>query len=421
MNKRVIFLMLFLFLMPLISSVEISSNSEFSQGETFLAKISGNFFESPVKENILFYREYERVPVIVYLQEINEEFYVYGQLFGKQPGNYSMRIENVRYYNVNEIVDDDLRQNFTITENQSDFFIDPGFISANSDFSFTLQNLRNYEIRVSSKLMEESESSGGFFDSLFGGSSEETNLSSVNLKSGEQKKMNFNYENLSQGLNTIELSTENTIYNIPVFIFGPKASSGVQLEFKQAILNVTLPTSSNITKIVVISNKGESLKNVTVSVSDSLKPYVQIKNEKIDLNGSSEEDIEIVFTSGNEEIIIEGTLEAEAEEIFIDLPVFLNFVKDYVPPANGGGTLCSDLLGNLCTEGQECQGKLEFTSDGNCCIGSCVDKPKKNPYGIIIGWMLIVLVIAYALWFYLKKYRKVGKITDILKIATGKK
>lgn len=425
MNKKIVFLVLILFFLPLVSAVEVNLKSNFSQGETFIAKISGNFFDPISQEDLIFHRNHVRVPIPPFVTKIDDDFYIYAQLFGKQPGNYSLTIENLKYYQVNEIIEEDLVTNFVITEDLSDFLIDPGFILTEDDFSIEFQNLRNEKITILSKLVNGSEKSEGFFDSLFGGLNEES-LVSTTLKSGEKKQVNFEISNFNEGLNNLEFSTENTVYSIPVYFFTGSdigITSDLKLKFEPSELNISFSTDSNLTRIVYLFNRGEDkIENISISLSDNLKSYAQLLTEKIDeLDKNSSAKIEVIFTSGSEDKVVEGQIKATSGDLFSNIAVSLNLIKDYIPPENGKVASCLEFGGNLCTEGQECEGDLEYASDGNCCIGTCKDEIKRSSSGKIIGWGLIILVVGYLLWFYLKKYRKVGSVVDILKIAKGKK
>ncbi len=424
MNKKIIFLLSIFFLLPLVSAVEIDMKSNLTQGETLLARVSGNFFEPIIKEDITFHRDHVRVPMIFSLGKIDNDFYIYAQLYGKQSGNYSMTIENVKYYQVNEILEEDLVKSFMISENFSDFSITPGFVSTNEDFFIEVQNLRNEEITVSSGFANEPEASGGFFANLFR-ESEIDSLSSITLKSGEKKKMNFGIEIFSQGLNSLELKTENTFYKIPIFVSEEKQIVTSDLEFSldPSNLNISLSPNSNETRIINIFNNGnESITDISLSLSDSLKPYAVLLTETIDeIDKNSSEKIEITFTAQDEEELVEGQINVESASLSLDVEVFLSILEDYVPPEEGRVALCEELEGNLCSEGQTCKGQLELTSDGNCCIGSCQDKVSRSSSGIIFGWILIICVLGYGIWFYLKKYKKVESISNILKIAFGKK
>ena len=75
----------------LVLAVEIEftkGSSNFSQGETLIAKISGNFLQDVTSDNIFFYRTRVRIPMVYELKEVNGDFYVYALLTGKTEGDY---------------------------------------------------------------------------------------------------------------------------------------------------------------------------------------------------------------------------------------------------------------------------------------------------------------------------------------------
>ena len=80
--KKVLLLMSILLIFPLISAVQINMNSNFSQGQTLIAQVAGNFINQIQKQNILLYNNYERVSFIPTVQKIGDDFYIYGQLLG---------------------------------------------------------------------------------------------------------------------------------------------------------------------------------------------------------------------------------------------------------------------------------------------------------------------------------------------------
>jgi len=92
--KLKIFLILLL-LLPLLSAVQIDINSEYAQAETLIAKISGNFQDALLKENIVFYRGHVRVPMVTHLTKIQNDYHIYTQL-PERNDNYSISIEGVR-------------------------------------------------------------------------------------------------------------------------------------------------------------------------------------------------------------------------------------------------------------------------------------------------------------------------------------
>ncbi len=84
MKKLVIILIL---LIPLISSLEFEMKTEFDQGETLLAVVSGNFLDQITEDNVFFYKAHVRTPMVYDVGKINEDFYIYAMLTEKEQGN----------------------------------------------------------------------------------------------------------------------------------------------------------------------------------------------------------------------------------------------------------------------------------------------------------------------------------------------
>ncbi|MFH1325481.1 MAG: hypothetical protein ABIH49_01770 [archaeon] len=423
MKIKFLLLFAFLFLLPLISAVEFDIKTNFSQGETLIAKISGNFFESIAKEDILFYRGHVRTSVEPFIKRIDNDFYIYASLLGKNPGNYSIVIKNAKYFQIGEFVEEDLQEDFIITDSVAEFSITPGFVATDKDFFLEVQNLRDNEIEIGYAIANES-SEEGFFSSLFGNNGNENTIS---LDSGEIKKINFQASNFTPlEISFIELNSGNTSYSIPVYITSQQISededAGKNLVFETSVFNVSLSTNSDTSRIVFLKNTGtEKIENINLSLSNSLIPYVNLSVYKIDEIGANEsEKIEITFSSDAQEKNTEGQITAKTSDVYAYLAVFLNFVEGYQPvnETNDENELisnCAELGGKICTENQKCSGDIEYAGDGICCLAECT-QTKNNPAGKIIGWSMIVAILLLALWFYLKKYKKVERKTNILNI-----
>ena len=126
--KKFLFLISILFLIPLISAVEINMKDTFSQSETLTVKILGNFYESISDKNIVFYKGHVRTSIVPTVGKIDDKFYVYAQLLDKESNNYSLVIEGAKYFEGSQIIEEDIAKNFSISENKADFSIDKGFI-----------------------------------------------------------------------------------------------------------------------------------------------------------------------------------------------------------------------------------------------------------------------------------------------------
>jgi len=216
MKRTILILFIFLLLIiPIISAVEVDMKIEFSQGETLMAEISGNFLKQVEKENIFFYREHVKIPLDYDLAKIDDKYYVYAQLGDKEPKNYSLRIENIKYMQGVDIVEEDIIKNFVITDDLADFKVNPGFIIADEPFVIEVQNLRDFKIEID--INENKTSTGGsLLESLFGGLQESEG--DIELFSGEIRNLEFDLGN-ETSFSFIELSTENITYEIPVYIF----------------------------------------------------------------------------------------------------------------------------------------------------------------------------------------------------------
>jgi hypothetical protein len=73
------------------------------------------------------------------------------------------------------------------------------------------------------------------------------------------------------------------------------------------------------------------------------------------------------------------------------------------------------LEGAICSSDQKCSGEIEYLNEGICCIGSCKNVEESSA-GKIIGWLMLLIFVVFIIWFYLKKYKKVEGIDDLMRI-----
>lgn len=439
MKGKIIIILLLLLILPLASAVEFDMKSNFSQGETLMAKLSGNFLKQPFKEDVKFYRGHVEVPIEANIAKINDEFYIYA-ILPENEANYSIVIENVKYYKGSLISEENLVKNFSITGEVADFSVNPGFVISKDDFFVKVQNLQDYklDIQIKTKLLGDStvNESKGFFASLFGDNSVVTNEggeSSVTLKSGEIEKINFKLESIeSPVLKIIILSSGNTKYEIPVSIFLNESKQKVKdrdFEFEPSELNFSMTTNSNFTKIIYLSNKGgDDLKNISLEVSDSLKPYVSILPDNLDdLKKDQQAKIELKFEADNEEKIIQGSIKAKEssgnEDIYAYVAVNISFVEEFISSGQEVITkstkTCQEMEGVICIEKQECNGEIKDAKDDKCCIGTCEVKVQSST-GKIIGWLIIIGIVCFLIWFFKFKYRGAKRDINLFKIRKRK-
>lgn len=433
--------LIILLLLPVVSAIEFDMKTTFDQGETLMAKISGNFITPILKENIEFYRGHVRIPMNYDLARINDDFYIYASLLGKTQNNYSIVIKDAAYMQGAQIIEDEITKDFVITNSTADFLIDLGFAIASDSFSIKVQNLQDttltIQIRTKSAVDEED-----FFASLFGsGISGDTGSYSVTLKSGEVKTLDFNINNVtSSALKILELSTTNLNYNIPIYVLKtiiPDDKKVMSLKFDPAQLNISVVTNSNKIQIIHLYNTGETiLENISLSVSDSLEPYVLFPiNEIKELAINSSVKIELYVFSGEEEIV-EGNMKArvlgESGSFYTYASIILNFLPDYIPLEEESEEqqlidliqktkTCEELMGKICVLGkEECSGQTISAKDDLCCMDKC-EEIKKSSKGKIIGWGIVGFLIVFLVWFFKTQYRGAKKEINLFKIAKGRR
>ena len=417
MNKKIIaiIILLMIFVFPTISAVEIDMKSEFDSGETLIASVSGNFLDKITKENIFFYQDHVRIPLSYDVKEINEDFYIYALLLEKGIGNYSIIIKNVRYMEGTQIIEEEIRKNFTITDEIADFSVNPGCLITSNNFFLEVQNLKNERITVSIKTPKTLNSD-----------------SSIELKSGDLKKINFYLNTEESSFDEIELNSGDISYSIPFFLYFPEKIEELKIidfSFEPGSADVSLATDSSTKRIIYLKNSGKEIENLSLFVSSSLEPYVEISPLKIeDFSTDEAIKIEISIASGTEEKIIEGKIYAEAEDFETFFTLNISFIKNYIPEIKEEDeeiedetilTTCSELEGVVCAQGEKCTGDSLPTKEGICCFATCESPPKSNT-GKIIGWSLVGIVIIFLVWFF-KKYKRVRPKIDLLKIGKGKR
>lgn len=433
MKKVVIIFFLLILSFQLVSAIEIDIlkiNATLSSGETLIAKVSANFIQPITKENVFFYQgpvldanfqvslEYDVI-------KIGDDFYIYAVLLDKTEGNYSVAIENARYMKGADISEERIIGNFSIDSQTADFYIKPGVISTSENFFIETQNLNENDITIN--INTETNTSGArqiFIDNA--------KTSSVSLKSGEIKKINFEFGVGNAGLRTIELKTENLVYEVPVY--APSGSEGAGGEtgseasafsFEPSELNLSFPINSVTKKIVYLYNSGnKNITNISLSFSDSVSPFANLSQTFIEsINANSYTSVELSFLSPVE-ANAEGELNAQIGNAIISSSVYLQFIANYTPSNEtqySSAKTCAELNGNLFErETEKCDKEPIKAKDNWCCLGT-VEKIKKDNTGKIIAGILIAVVIIGLVWFYFAKFRRTKKPINFLKAAQPKK
>jgi len=441
----VMFLML-IFVFQFVSAVQVEMKESFDQGETLIAKVSGNFLDLITEDNVFLYRRHVRVPMVFDIFQIEGDYYIYA-LLDKSSENYSLVLEGVRYMVGIDESEEDVYTNFTISEETAYFSVNPGVIFIDKDFYLEVQNLQEVPVEIdysvsggslNNEVVDSEEE--GFFGSLFGNDDDDEfveeevndNQGSIELKSGEKRKIEFDYGKMNFDVfQNIILSSGNTNYEIPAYIFGepPKDEKVFSLDFYPSSLEVLIPEDTEFVEIIDLTNEGDfDIYNISLSISESLESYffVSIKEiEVLEVNETIE--IEIKFLSEDEFGFYYGELVAESENVSIKMDLSLEIGADAIEVSgrDDSGSLletCAEKEGVICDYSKEkcVDGEIETLRDGNCCYGKC----EKEDSGLrlkIIGWGIVGLVVLFVIWFFLSKFRNVRRGFNLLNVARGRK
>ncbi len=422
-------IILTLLLTTLVSAINFEMKDTFDQEEILTAKLSGDFIDPPLQQNIYFYRGHVRIAISPSIAKINDDYYLFAPLSGKTAGNYSVVIEDVSYKKASKTIEEDLIKNFTITENIVDFILDKGFVDTKSDFYIELENLLDEDLNLIMNITTVSGSEEGIT------SYAEDSDHELIINPGSEK-IDFKVDIKEPTTKLIQFTSENTSYIIPVSLFIDEQSEASKLfsfKIEPPELDLTMNITSQLKKLIYIYNTGTgTLTDIKLRLSDSLKPYVTISEYTFgQIRPENNAHLNMtLLSSGTDGKVISGELFVETEQGLADsMKIVVETKKGYVPspeelaPQLSTDETCEGVGGKICDKDtEECTSQEFPARNGICCSGgACKTLPGKSPLGKILGWSLLVIIILVGVWFFLKKYKKVKKPIDLLKIAQGKK
>ena len=419
--KRGIILILILLTINVASALTLNMNSEFSQGETLFAVLNGDISNTLTSNNIQFYRGHVKVPVDISFLKDEDSYYITGQLIGKQPGNYSIELTGLTYYELQQLKNTTITQNFTITEDIADFLVRPATLSVEDNFEITVENLKSSSITIQIESPFES-------------------IESVDVSSGKSKTIEFDIESINEtGVYFINLSSENTHYDIPVYFVKVNESKNIRLEREPEEFQVGMSSnvSYNYSRIIRLFNKGDVMfENISLNLSEDLQDYAEISTYFIDeLDKDDNVSFGVFFYPGDIPEVIYGeiNIQIDSPDLNYTIPVMLNISESYIPLdsdsevdlTNGSSDIvliksCAQLGGIVCTSTQTCGGTIKTSREGNCCIGTCKEDTSSSSTSKIIGWILIIAIVGFGIWFYFKKYKGTAPSINLLKEARPK-
>lgn len=397
MEKKGIFFLLFLLLLfPLTSAVSFDMKANYSQGETLIAKISGNFLQPVQTSDVYFYRDvYLRIPMQYDVAKLGNDYYLYAQLSDKIPGNYSIVIKNVQHTEFTNTTNADILQNFSITSDRADFSVTPGFISPSANFSVTVQNLKDSSISVAVLV--------------------NTQGNQFSIPASQTKQIPFSFSSFQNQLSIIEFSEGNTKYDVPVFVSlaqGGGTSQQKGFAFEPGLMTLSIGTAQTSTRTIYLKNIGqETLNNIALSVSDSLKNYIILSTTSVtELKNGSSVPITFSISSQDSAMQLSGDIIASISSMSLlaDFQISLNYLENYTSPANQSQIVetCASINGKKCdsSKNEVCQGFTADSNEGICCVGECAVQGGGSGSTVVV--VIIVIVLVAIVFFLIRKARK---------------
>jgi hypothetical protein len=144
MLKRGKLFRVFLFLLfgilfgTLVNAAQVYINSDnFYSGETFIAKISGNFTKEIKQSNIYFLKDDLEVSVPFYLLRLSQQEYLVYVNLPANAGNYKFAVKDILYYEFGALTGQDLEHEFILKEAVSSYYLS----LEKKSFSDSIENL----------------------------------------------------------------------------------------------------------------------------------------------------------------------------------------------------------------------------------------------------------------------------------------
>ena len=137
--KKLFILLSALILIPGIFAISTNLKTNYSPRETMIVRIDGNFLNPITPENVFFYSGRQLVALEYDVAKIDDSFYIYAILPSIER-NYTLVIKNAHYFELGKERKEELRYNFSVSGNISEFTIKPGFVIASTDFPITVES-----------------------------------------------------------------------------------------------------------------------------------------------------------------------------------------------------------------------------------------------------------------------------------------
>lgn len=394
MKKIGIFIvLLLLFVIPFTSAISTTLRDSYDKKETIIAEIKGNIL-SPINfGDIEFKRRNVGVPLDYGVENIEDKHFVWA-VAPDNNGTYTLNVNNIEttVNGVNQIIN--YTQNFTVSENLTEYSVTPGVINTKKNFIVEITSYLDSDNVVHVNFPHEND---------------------ITVKPG---KNSFTFsidsvkETLFAGINIgkydvplyVPIENKNVFYRQSGIYFEPTNIKRSIVVGDRPIYIVTIRNPENRSYQNVVFNYDKKL----FYISDD-KPFSIVSGGRRDFN--------LTFKNAiNKEFSNQIEIDYDNRTVFLPLEIA---IADKSSDVNMNQStvfqyFCSELAGTKCSIDQTCSGETKDGLDGACCLGTCqavVVQSSGSSTSQIIGYILAVaifLIIGYLIYKFKKTKKEVG-------------
>ena len=365
-----------------VSALEVGLADSYAREETVILPIRGNIAQSLVPGQFEIKRINVVVPVAFDLKKLNGQYYL---LFTapKSEGNYTLVLKNVEIVQQGTAIKTDYQNNFSVRNELVSYQVKPGFILPARSFTLDITSYEDSEISININFPV---------------------VKTLILEPGNNR-FSFAISN-SKNIRSINVGR----YNLPIdFLDSLTRINSLNpqspLKFSPAKLQGTLEEGVNKKYEIVLSNEGDKdIANISLLFS---KDKIDISPQTINLAAKSNHTINLSFHD-----LVQGEFYEEIEayspnasaSLSLEFSVVSLQTINLANNSNASLYSCAEKAGGrFCRENEACYGNLTNATDGQCCLGVCVQTQKDSlPWA---GYVAALLVIAILVFVYLR-YKK---------------
>ena len=389
MRRSLVLILCVLISLQFVFAEQIIMENSYQQSETITITLVGEFITPITQENVYFYRNNTRLPLLYDVIQIQDTYFIYA-IAPESSGKYRLEIPEIDQKKGKQIITSDIQKNFTVTNFSADFNIYPGAAITKNETLFTLENLQESTLTITIETPQD------------------TNEITLRPYSSEKVKIFLNEP--ENQLSNITFSSDTTEYTIPIFLLKNSSTPTNEdientLRFYPNSLDLTLKEDTSQFWIVYLSNKqNKSLDNISLDVSDSLSDFIDISDERLELLPDETMKIRLIGYA-EERGVHSGFISVKYNDEEIILPITLEVISQSGTSEEKyegkTPTLCEEIRTKTCLSNQTCVGKVQTLANGKiCCLGYCEvpETQETQSSNRWIGWFLLLIVVLAAGW-----------------------